>query len=143
MLKQSIHFRRNLALLAVCLHMVVAAVGGRFCLWTAPIPASDACVSLCCGEEDASLPESVGVEIDLAQSPLIPAGADCCLEMVTDNFATTLGVSSLRDSGGSLPAVILSFSRTGISISRFEARGPRAALPPPSMPMIRSTILRL
>ncbi len=135
----------SLALLAVCLQIAVAAIGGRICLRMAPLPASDGCLSSCCDEVERATDRS-RVSIHGQPSLVFPANADCCLEVATHYFATATGVAGLKDLAASvlaLPALALPTRGVEVAIRRLRTNGPRAAQPPPSMPMIRSTVLRL
>ncbi len=145
MLARSTTLGPSLALLAVCLQIAVAAIGGRICMRMAPLPASDGCLSWCCDEHESSTGGS-WVQLDGQQSLACPADAGCCLEVATEYFTTATGVSGLKDLDAPVPALPALVPRTGqveIAIRRLRANGPGDAHPPPSMKMIRSTVLRL
>ncbi len=136
-------FSKNLAVLAICLHMVVATVGGRICLWAAPLPATDACLSLCCDELESSTDGAWITRADHQGSPITPTDKDCCLEMVSSCFTSTLNVNGMRNLGGPFLTLLPSTRPMRITTLRVHAGGPNAAQPPPCTPMIRSTILRI
>ncbi len=135
----------GLALLAVCLQIAVAALGGRICLRVAPLPPSEGCPSSCCDKHDTSVGES-WVELDCQLSPAGPTDADCCLEVATDYLATATGIAGLRDLDASaltLPALAVHYSQVEFVIRHVRGSGPEDAKPPPAMPVIRAAILRI
>lgn len=135
----------SLALLAVCMQVVVAALSGQFCLRMAPLPASDGCVSGCCDEQDSSKSGSLLV-LDFQQLPAVPADTDCCLEVTNYYFTNSTKDAGLDDSDASiltLHALVPHTPLVEISSLRVLENGPGAAQPPPSMLMIRSTVLRI
>lgn len=145
MFARSTNMGTSLALLAVCLQVVVAALSGQICLRMAPLPASDGCLSQCCDGQE-SFNGSYLVVLDIQQSPAVPTDTDCCLEVTDYYYTNSVKDAGLEDSDASfltLQSLVPFTTQVEISSLRVRDKGPGAAQPPPSMLMIRSTVLRI
>ncbi len=146
MLKQSLKLGRVFAILAICLHMVVAAVDGRICVKTAPQPTVvESCVSACCDDATSidTTTNSSEFAVDHQLSPIAPMKTSCCLDVLTSTFATSINISMHKTSSRAFYAVLPNMGTPNVDVQHFQFCCRSVTLPPPSMVIIRSTVLRL
>ena len=124
---------------------MAATLCGQICFRIAPLPASDGCLSRCCDGQESSK-ASYLVVLDIQQSPAVPADTDCCLEVRDYYYTNSAKDAGQEDSDASflaLHCLVPHTTQVERSSLRVRDKGSGAAQPPPSMLMIRSTILRI
>lgn len=134
-----------LALLAMCLQVAVSALGGRICYRVAPLPASADCASACCGTCEIEAVESETANLALATFPFAPGDSDCCLRPAPEYPGQPTGHEKLPPPTD-LPAAIIANAATEHLLTPMTtAPSParRLGLAPPSLPIVRTTILLL
>ena len=131
------------ALLAICLQMVVGAVGGRICLRMPALPAQQGCQSECCDRE-ATPVSQISASRASANLPLGPADGDCCLEPNREYLAQPTAHPALEDVLFAAPlpvAAIVSEADVALLSCRVPLPPELASHPPRDQPIVRTTVL--
>jgi len=130
-----------LALLAIFLQVAVSAMGGRLCCYQTPTgAASDSCGDQCCDvvQHDAA------AENTPSDAPLCPGDSDCCIEYGREVFATSGVHNQVRDLDLVAPVLVpavISQHLSGHFTHTPTASRTRTAHPPPSLAVVRTTVL--
>lgn len=130
----------TLALLAICLHLAVAVMGGRLCCYqTDSTLQGDSCADHCCEQIQPGDAHAMASE-----TPACPGDSDCCVEQGREVFFPSNVQVQIKDLdlvAPALVAVITHDTKQDNISHEIAALIERIAHPPPALAVVRTTVL--
>jgi len=126
--------------MVVFVQVAVGALGGRACIRIAPFPQNNECVTVCC--EEGQVPDQTPDRFVSLSDLGLPIDSDCCVQFGSDAMMLVADHRGLQDHDELVaPMDAPRADPIVIAPARATIRSGRAAHPPPSLAMVRTTIL--